>query len=147
MTPIHSILLADDDEDDRLIFQEALQDVGSGLQLTTVSGGEQLMDLLLKDQGLRPDLLFLDLNMPCKNGYECLQEIKSHEELQQIPVIIFSTSLQAQSIRHVYEHGAALYMVKPVSFSDMRQMLEKVLEMDWNNMHQQLPPDQFIIKN
>ncbi|SJZ40048.1 response regulator [Sediminibacterium ginsengisoli] len=144
---IHSILLADDDEDDRLIFLEALQDVAGGLQLTTVSGGEQLMELLQQEPPFRPDLLFLDLNMPCKNGYECLQEIKNSDDLKKIPVIIFSTSLQPKSIEHVYQHGAALYIVKPVSFSDLRHMLEKVLAMDWQQMSEQLPLDQFIIKN
>ena len=86
-----NILLADDDSDDCLFFKDVLDELNLPTLLTTVHNGEQLMEVLLKSTEL-PDILFLDLNMPRKNGFECLSAIKQTKKLNQVPVIIFSTS-------------------------------------------------------
>ncbi len=90
--PNINILLAEDDKDDCLLFQEALEELDLQTQLTFVHDGVQLMQLLTKNSNQIFDVLFLDLNMPCKNGYECLEEIKRSDELKSLPIIIFSTS-------------------------------------------------------
>ncbi|MGZ3902669.1 MAG: response regulator, partial [Bacteroidia bacterium] len=88
-----NILLADDDKDDRYFFEKALKTLSIKAQLTISEDGEKLMAYLLKHSEKLPDVLFLDLNMPRKNGAECLTEIKLHEKLKKLPVIIYSTSL------------------------------------------------------
>ncbi len=80
-----NILLADDDTDDCVFFKRALKELAIPISLTTVHDGEQLMDFLANKTNELPHVLFLDLNMPRKNGFECLSEIKSNEKLSQLP--------------------------------------------------------------
>ena len=87
--PIH-IVLADDDNDDCLLFEEALNELLLPNQLTVVNDGEQLMLYLHENTTQLPGVLFLDLNIPRKNGIECLAEIKEDPELKNLPVVIFS---------------------------------------------------------
>ena len=146
-TRIKNILLADDDQDDRMFFQDALEDIDIEATLTTAENGEKLMQML--DGHLpknSPDIIFLDLNMPCKNGYECLTEIKKNENLKHLPVVIFSTSLQQQSVNAVYEQGASLYIVKPNSFSKLRQVIENVLSLNWADGIVQPSREKFILQ-
>ena len=86
------ILLADDDKDDCMLFKDALEELPLSTSLAIVHNGEQLMHFLNTQMATPPNVLFLDLNMPRKNGLECLTEIKLNKNLAQLPVIIFSTS-------------------------------------------------------
>lgn len=110
------LLLADDDETDRELFEEALKAVPHEAVLHKTTNGEQLMDYLLQDGLPVPDALFLDLNMPRKNGMECLSDIKSSEHLSSIPVFVVSTSMDPEVVRSVYDQGACGYVRKPGSF-------------------------------
>ena len=87
-----NILLADDDLDDRSFFEKALEEIPIATKLVMVYNGEQLMDHLDNKANLIPDILFLDLSMPRKTGFECLVEIKENKRLKDIPVIMFTTS-------------------------------------------------------
>lgn len=89
-TPLN-ILLADDDTDDCTFFKEALKEFPLPTHLIAVHDGEQLMKLLTNQTNELPHVLFLNLNMPRKNGFECLREIKFNKKLKQLPVIVFST--------------------------------------------------------
>src|SRR5580704_5402709 len=89
-----NILLADDDIDDCIFFEEALEECPLSTHFTCVPDGEQLMQLLTNETNGLPHVLFLDLNMPRKNGFECLSELKVDKKLKQLPVIIFSTSFE-----------------------------------------------------
>ena len=93
-----SVFLADDDADDRFLFEEALMKVRSNIELIAMNNGEQLMNRLEDKKSHYPNLIFLDLNMPLKNGIECLEEIKNDDKLKYIPVVIFSTSKQKETI-------------------------------------------------
>src|SRR5688500_8306614 len=108
-----SIFLADDDADDCTLFKDALKEVCAGTKLTTASDGEELMDILIETVPPPPDVIFIDLNMPRKNGFECLEEIKHSQKLKNIPVVIFSTSSQQDTINKVYDQGAHYYICKP----------------------------------
>ena len=110
------ILLADDDTDDCLFFKEALEGMPVSTQFTAVHDGEQLMQLLTNKTIKLPDLLFLDLNMPRKNGFECLTEIKQHEKLKALPVVIFSTSFEQEVVNLLYDNGAHFFIRKPSEF-------------------------------
>ena len=105
-----SVFLADDDADDRFLFKEALMEVRKNVKVTMLNNGEQLMSCLDQKKTDQPNLIFLDLNMPLKNGIECLEEIKKDNNLKNIPVIIFSTSSQKETINQVYTKGANYYM-------------------------------------
>ncbi len=127
---LKTILLADDDKDDREFFQEALYAISSDVVLKTAENGIEVLKKLRLERDL-PELIFLDLNMPLKNGYECLDEVKADEQLKDIPVVIFSTSLQQETADQVYESGASLYVVKPNSFPELTLLLQKFDELGW----------------
>ena len=123
------LLLADDDEDDCLFFKEALEELPVATHLTTVHDGEQLMQWLTTHTGPLPQALFLDLNMPRKGGDECLKEIKADQRLQQIPVIILSTSFGKEAADWLYQKGAFASFRKPADFSQLRQLIQETLSL------------------
>lgn len=118
------ILLADDDADDRELFEEALSDIHPNAVLTTAQDGEELM-FILKNYH-KPDLLFLDLNMPRKNGKECLHEIAKHPELKKIPIVIFSTSVNPTDIEETFSLGAMLFFRKPNSYEELKRNVNEI---------------------
>lgn len=120
------VLLADDDSDDRYFFDKALKELPFATQLTTAENGANLMSYLLQNAGSLPDILFLDYNMPRKNGAECLAEIKRHPLLKELPVIIYSTSLHEDVADVLYISGAHFYIHKAV-FSELKKVLQHVL--------------------
>jgi CheY-like chemotaxis protein len=126
LSDTRNILLADDDKDDGLLFQQILEEIPLSTQLATVNNGEQLMQLLNEKEQL-PDILFLDLNMPRKNGFECLSEIKRTKKLQQLPVIIFSTSYEPAMVDLLYKNGAEYYIRKPNDFTRFKKIISEVL--------------------
>ena len=94
-----TLWLADDDADDCVFFKEALEELPVNSTLKTVNDGEQLMICSIQKEPF-PDILFLDLNMPRKKGFECLAEIKRNEKLKSLPVIVYSTSFDPRNCEH-----------------------------------------------
>ncbi|MCW3091218.1 MAG: transcriptional regulator [Ferruginibacter sp.] len=123
------ILLADDDDDDCLLFKLSLEELPISFDLTVMNNGEELMNHLNKESTRLPDVLFLDLNMPRKNGYECLSEIKSTERLKQLPVIIFSTSYAPDVVKQLYTNGAHYYVRKPEDVNKYREVIYHALHL------------------
>jgi CheY-like chemotaxis protein len=127
------ILLADDDKDDCFLFREALSEIPFSTELTTVHDGEELMTFLTANSDHLPDVLFLDLNMPRKNGFECLTEIKHNDKLQSLPVIMFSTSYprdmhyEQDIIKVLYNIGAQDYIRKPEDFNKLKEVIRSML--------------------
>ncbi|MFM9950385.1 MAG: response regulator [Saprospiraceae bacterium] len=121
------ILLADDDEGDRFLFIEAVTGMEINAIIHTVNDGVQLMKHLVKEDGPLPNLIFLDLNMPRKNGFECLKEIRSHEKLKDIPIVIYSTSASEKDIDETFNNGANIYIKKPNDFNLLEQLLYKAI--------------------
>jgi CheY-like chemotaxis protein len=124
MTVKHlDILLADDDTDDCTFFEEALAELPISTKLTAVHDGEKLMQLLYEETGKLPHILFLDLNMPRKNGFECLAEIKGNKKLQQLPVIILSTSYEQEVVNLLFQNGAQYFIRKPSAFAQFKKII------------------------
>lgn len=121
------IILADDDESDRINFIDALEDSRIRTKVHTVQDGVELMDYLGMDDTPIPHLLFLDLNMPRKNGLTCLKEIRSDERLKDVAIAIYSTSSYDKDIEETFQHGANVYIKKPNDFGVLKQVLDKVL--------------------
>jgi CheY-like chemotaxis protein len=122
-----NILLADDDTDDCLFFKDALEDMPISTELTAVHDGEQLMQMLNQETNTLPHLLFLDLNMPRKNGFECLTEIKLNKKLKDLPVVIFSTSFEKEVVNQLYLNGAQYFIRKPSEFVQFKKIILHVL--------------------
>jgi len=141
------LLLADDDEDDCLFFKEALEEISINTDLSMVHDGVQLMDFLKTNTANNlPDILFLDLNMPRKNGVECLTEIKENATFKNLPVIIFSTSLDTEIVDNLYKKGASLYIRKPGEFSKLKTVIEKALTTASGNNFKQPERANFILQ-
>lgn len=123
------ILLADDDRNDRLFFKMALDSLTIPTQLVAFADGEKLMEHLAENAQKLPDVLFLDLNMPRKNGFECLAEIKSNPVLNGLPVIIFSTSFELEVVNLLFKNGAQYFMRKPPEFSQLKRIIQQTVAM------------------
>jgi CheY-like chemotaxis protein len=104
-------------------FKEALQDLAIQATLTTLNDGVELMQLLTTRLDNFPDILFLDLNMPRKTGFQCLAEIKADHKLTHLPIVIFSTSMDMEVVDLLYELGAHFYVRKPPEFSKLKQII------------------------
>ena len=124
-----NIILAEDDFDDRFLFEEAIQELPVSVQINTFNNGEKLMEWLSDKKINLPDALFLDLNMPRKNGFATLAEIKKNPELQDLPVIIFSTATNNEMINQVFKDAAHYYIRKPVHFWELKELIYKSLKL------------------
>lgn len=142
-----NILLADDDKDDCIFFLEALEELELNTHLTTVYNGEQLMQLLNNSSSPLPDILFLDLNMPRKNGFTCLEEIKESDKLKQLPVVIYSTSFDENIADMLYQKGAHHYICKPPDFSLLKRVIYYSITQTINENNSQPPRENFLINN
>ena len=145
LPPKLSVFLADDDADDRLLFEEALMEVSNHVKLITAKNGEQLLEVLDKESSPVPHLIFLDLNMPIINGFQCLEQIKNDEKYTGIPVVIFSTSCQKEAIDEVYSKGADFYICKPDSFQKLKVLLNRVFAMNREPMLSRPSREDFLI--
>jgi len=132
-----TILLADDDEDDLQMTQEALEHSRLGNDLRFAVDGEDLMDYLLRRgryadpaDSPAPGLILLDLNMPKKDGREALAEIKANPDLRKIPVIVLTTSRAEEDVFRTYELGVSSFITKPVTFEGLVEAM-KVLTEYW----------------
>ena len=125
------ILLADDDEDDRLFFKDAIEAVKLRTTLEMVNDGQQLMDRLERTDLQTPHVIFLDLNMPKKSGLECLVEIRGDERLKDIPVAIYSTSSSEKDIQQTLIQGANIYITKPNDFQKLKKIISHVISINW----------------
>lgn len=131
-----TIFYSDDDEDDRLFFAQAIKEINRNenkqYKLEMLEDAEQLINSLHNPPPV-PKVIFLDLNMPGKDGRVTLKEIRADEKLCKLPVVIFSTSFDKEDIDFTYQNGANLYVNKPTHFKDLKMILNKCLEIDWDS--------------
>ena len=127
-----TILVADDDEEDRMLFQDAFEESDlAANDLRFVEDGEELMDYLKREgkygdvtSSPRPAIILLDLNMPRKDGREALSEIRAHPKLRSIPVVVMTTSGAEEDIFNSYDLGVNSYARKPVSMKKLKEFLK-----------------------
>ncbi|MDX1363434.1 response regulator [Arenibacter latericius] len=141
-----NIALADDDPDDRLLFKEAIEEIEIKTKLSLFNNGQELMDYLTLPKVILPEIVFLDLNMPLKNGMQCLNEIRSHERLNDLLVAIYSTSSSEEDIEETFVNGANIYINKPNSFSGLKKAIEKALQLNWQYHTSSLNRDNFLLR-
>lgn len=138
---ISCVLYADDDPDDSMLFSEAIKLVNLQIKLVLAENEKSMNEELKKT---KPDLIFLDLNMPGRSGKECLKAIRANYEYKQIPVIIYSTSNASSDIDECYRAGADYYVIKPYSFSDIIKTLQKIFAMPLTHSGQK-SKQQFVL--
>lgn len=122
-----TLFLADDDQDDCLLFTEALAELSLPVILTVFNDGEALLKAMSPDSDLVPDLVFLDMNMPKKNGLECLGMIRAEKTFSGTSVVILSTFVDEKMARSVMEMGANGLFRKPSNYADLKKTLQKTL--------------------
>jgi len=133
MTRIKKFLLTDDDRDDREMFSEALASIAPDIVYRWAEDGRQALQLLSSND--KPDILFLDINMPVMNGWELLHNLKKDNNYNDIPVIIYSTSSEQRDKEIAKDLGALCFVTKPDNFRLMKSILKVVVEsLDKNSL-------------
>ncbi len=137
------IVLTDDDEDDRMFFTEALEELNLGTDVATYADVSQLMENMHLEN--IPNILFLDLNMPKKTGFECLKEVRLHPKYEPIFIVIYSTSDAVDDVNLAFKHGANLYVKKPNSFDGLKKMLLDITT-NWQHYFTQVDRSKFLFR-
>lgn len=140
---IKSIILTDDDEDDRDIFRSALHTTHADITLHTFDDGEALRQYICHDKTEMPQLIFLDINMPRLNGFECLTKLRAKYKPHELPVVMYTTSTQKADHEKALRLGANLYAHKPTDYHSLKILITKVLLIDWQD--RQTTQDNFLM--
>lgn len=127
-------LLADDDRDDAELFGEALSAIDPPVEFQHVSDGQAVFTYLAKASNRKPDVIFLDLNMPQMSGWQCLAKLKNDIYLKDIPVIMYSTSANARDKEIAIELGAVGFVTKPTDFRLLTKILSAISKSDPENL-------------
>lgn len=131
------IYLADDDEDDRILFLEAVEELNLPVVVVQTTDGNELLDTLHNAEHL-PEIIFLDINMPCKTGFDCLKEIRNAGgDWKNIKVIMLSTSSSSIHIKISYMLGADFYAVKPGTYQGLKELLRNIFN-DFKSMKKEV---------
>lgn len=128
--PIRTILLIDDDKDDCALFKEALHEVDPTIELAFLNTAEALPTAVLD---ANPDLIFLDINMPRVNGFECLKMLYESVTKFRMPIVMYSNSNNAKEINIAYALGATLYLQKPMGYIKLVESIRGILNLSWNS--------------
>ena len=137
-----NVLLAEDDDDDFFIFSLAVKELSVRVMLTRAENGDILLKLLDEKH---PDLLFLDLLMPCKDGRACIKEIRANAKYDTVPIIVYTSMHDMHNIQFCYRESGNLYVLKPSSIPELKDILERILAIDWKNMMYYPPLSDFVI--
>ena len=132
------ILLADDDQDDTEMFCEVLAGIDENIICHYADNGDEALKMMQKQDTI-PSVVFLDLNMPIMNGWECLRQLKRDERYKEIPVIMISTSSHKNDMETAANLGAVCYFVKPNTFKDLKQVLGLITSNIENGLKEALP--------
>ncbi len=137
MNTIKKILVVDDEMDDVQLFGEVIANIEPSIELIYAEDGREALEKLAATTNYLPDLIFLDLNMPRMDGKECLKKIKNDEQLNKIPVIIYTTSSQINDIEETMEAGAVCFITKPNNLKELERILVAVIgsipaDLEWS---------------
>lgn len=130
---IKTILLVDDDQDDQLLFQDALSETDNSVDYLSAFNGVEALEKLNSQTIPIPDLIFMDVNMPKMNGIDCLKEIKKSDDFKNIPVMMYSTSSFSEYKKVCFENGAIDYIVKPDDYRLLCDTLKNILNSELPN--------------
>jgi CheY-like chemotaxis protein len=137
-----NVILAEDDLDDVMMFTLAVKKLSIRVELRHAVDGDELFNLLKQ---LVPDIVFLDIEMPCRDGISCIVEIRKSREYDHMPIVMYSSHRSKRYLDECYLNGANFYMVKPDSLQDLVNKLEKIFSIEWRNVNYFPPRAQFEI--
>lgn len=138
------VVLAEDDVDDVFVFELAIKELNIKVDLNHVNDGEKLLNLLKQ---FLPDMIFLDIDMPCKNGIACIVEIRKNRDLDNVPVIMISSHTNSKYIDDSYSNGANYYLIKANSVKQLSESLNKIFIIDWKKIVYFPTKDKFVINH
>lgn len=130
---IRKFLLVDDDPDDTDLFLEALKAIDSTVELENSLDSRRIVSKLQKGE-VNPEIIFLDINMPDMNGWDCLQVLKNDKRLKEIPVVMFSTSSVSRDGEKAIKNGALCFLEKPASFISLKEFLTQIVDASPNSL-------------
>jgi DNA-binding NarL/FixJ family response regulator len=136
------VVLAEDDREDVLIFELASAEANLLINVRHAVNGDVLFTLL---QEAVPDILFLDIHMPCKDGLTCIAEIRSNPAYNDLPVIMYSSYKSRKTIESAYEAGANLYLLKSQTITDLAEHLKNIFAIEWRQPLHKPSYNQFIL--
>ncbi len=139
-----TIHYTDDDQEDLEIFKKAIEKSGVNVKLHTYSSGDEFLESIKKG-ATDNTIAFLDLNMPGKSGFDVLKSLRNMNHFKHLPVVMYSTSNDQNAIDTSKDIGATMYAVKPTSFPTLKNMIEKITNINWDNFR--TPPESFVFKN
>lgn len=137
------IILVDDDSDESYLFNEALEHSGLSITLINAHNGNQLYEYL--ESNSEPDLIFMDINMPYKDGLESLKEIRSNVAYKHLRIVMYSTTRVPANVNACYEAGADLFVIKPEDFDGMVKVVSKVCTTNWENFERPSVTKGFVV--
>lgn len=140
------ILLVEDDSDDRLFFARALTKLEMDIELHEAKNGEDCLSFLQDNDVSDLNLIFLDLNMPVMDGFECLEVIKSNSSYDHIVIAIYSTSSSDKDIEKTFLQGANIYLNKPTNFNDLVTSLKQIIKTNWAYKENDFKKENFLLK-
>lgn len=123
---IKRFLIADDDPDDVDLFLEALSEIDTSITCASMKDGKELLNTLAHPKTESPDVIFLDINMPEMNGWECLQQLKRNSRAKDIPVIMYSTSSAQRDVQKAIDSGALAFYEKPSNYAQLKEFLDVI---------------------
>jgi CheY-like chemotaxis protein len=136
------VLIAEDDDDDYQIFSAAIGELSFEILLSRVEDGKVLIQFL---EDAIPDILFLDILMPCKDGRTCIREIRANKRFDELPVITYSSLRDIETTEFFYREGSNLFVIKPSSFKELKEILQNILTIDWKKTMYYPPKAQFVM--
>lgn len=139
---LHSVLMAEDDDDDFELFSDVIRDLSLKVHLARAENGDVLMKILHQQV---PDMLVLDILMPCKNGKDCLHEIRSHKRFDNLPIIVYTSLRDFETIEFCFRKGTNLFVYKPHSYAELVQAVERLFSMNWKSMRYYPTRSNFVL--
>lgn len=140
------VILVDDDEDDRFLFSEAFESLAIQTELALFKNGQEFIDYLENTGDSLPEIVFLDLNMPVRNGLECLQYLRKIDKFKDVFVAIYSTSSSDRDMEATLLHGANIYIQKPTNFKTLTNVIDRALKTCYQYTTSQLDKYNFLLK-
>jgi len=129
-----TIMIIDDDADDRSMFAEAIMEINEGVHLIPMESCEKAIDYFNNKSAATPDFIFLDINMPTMNGWQCLEQIRDMAKMQHIPVVIYTTSQSEENYEKVKKMEATYFLSKPSKFKELVGALILIMDNEWEKL-------------
>ena len=129
-----TIMIIDDDADDRSMFAEALMEIDESIHLIPMINCEEAIDYFNIKSAATPDFIFLEINMPTMNGWQCLDHIRDMAKMQHIPVVIYTTSQAEENFEKIKNMEATYFLSKPSKFKELVQALVLVMDSEWEKL-------------